>query len=302
MNFSKIYKYTKYIDDKSIQRNVFNNFMVHFEKLHNRTEYISKNFDKYIDILKVVYDFIFLNLDKISIRVDSYDAFMEKYCTKITKVLNIDTNICTPNNKIPKLSTDMYSFVDFGGGQGIFLNYMCKQLNTHKCSVIEKKNDEFVYSDTIIDANKNINYSYWNDLNFDITDNSIDCCCAIQVLHHLPEELIHVVLSEFHRILLPNGIVFLVEHDVTEDIKSNVDSDHHLYHILNDQIRLIKDKKLINIPECVDNFKTYVDNQFINYKTTDEWTELFAKHKFKIDTISLGKIPYNGKYYSIYRK
>jgi ubiquinone/menaquinone biosynthesis C-methylase UbiE len=301
MSFTSIYKYTRYIDDTRINTNQFNKFMTNFVKLHNHTKFLSDNFSKYIKILEEVYDFILLNLIHIKIRVDGYDNYMEKYCSKISDALGLKSNICEiKNNQI--LPPDSYRIIDFGGGQGIFLNYMCGKLNTKLCSVIEKKHDEFVYSQKIIESNKNINYTYWDNIKFDIQDNVIDCCCAIQVLHHLTDELIDIVIGEFYRILKPNSIVFLVEHDAVDNIRINIDSDHHLYYILNDQIRMIRDKKLISVSDCVNDFKKYTKNQYINYKTEAEWTELFVKHKFKVDTLSLNKIPYNGKYYSIYRK
>ena len=213
---------------------------------------------------------------------------MDNYINIIVKTLNYNDNL---------------SIIDFGGGQGNFLNYICKKLDTNKCYVIEKKNDEFVYSDKIISNNKNINYLYWNDIKFDLEDNSVDCCCAIQVLHHIDDKLINTVVKEFYRILKPSGIVFLVEHDViSEETKINIDTDHHLYYILNDQIRLLKEKKIINIQDCINNYRKYIDIEYINYKTENDWTEIMCNNNFKIEKISTHKIQYNGKYYSIYRK
>jgi len=289
MGLNDLLKYTKNIDKTNIDNNIFKDFILNLSNLNIRTKNIKKNFNKFKIYLEKIYTFILTNLAYINIKVDnSHEFYMDIYMNKIIKTLNYDKKL---------------SIVDFGGGQGLFLNYMCEKLDTNKCYVIEKKNDEFVYSNEIISKNKNINYMYWDDKIFDLEDNSIDCCCAIQVLHHIDDKLIDTVIKEFYRILKPNGIIFLVEHDViNEELKINVDSDHHLYYILNDQIRLLKEKKIINIKNCIDNYEKYINIEYINYKNESEWKEIMINNKFNVEVISLNKVQYNGKYYSIYRK
>jgi ubiquinone/menaquinone biosynthesis C-methylase UbiE len=297
MSFTNIYKYIRYIDSKKASKEQYNIFILNFVKLHNSTEYLYKNIDKYTDILTIVYDFILSNLEYITIRVDNYGEFMNKYCKKITKALDLDTDICDSSNN--KVLSNLYKFVDIGGGNGIFLNYLCKQFNTTLCTVIEKKNEEFIYDNL---KNTNTKHLYWDNVNFDIADNTIDCCISSQVLHHLSDELIDTVVKEMYRCLKPNGIVFLVEHDANKNNKNNIDSDHHLYYILNEQVRKIKNKDIISIKDCIEDFTHYTKIHYINYKSEDDWSNIFTKHKFNIDTISMNKIQYNGKYYSIYRK
>jgi len=282
-----ISKYIKNINKSLINEILYKKFKINFSNLHNKTKNISNKFEYYTIFLLKIYKFIIKNLDNITIKVDETNIYMDVYLEKILKSLDMNLSL---------------SFVDFGGGQGVFLNYICNKINTNNCWVIEKKNTEFVYSTNIIENKTNIKYLLWNNKKININSNSIDCCCAIQVLHHINDKIINKILKEFYRILKIGGIVFLVEHDYNNELHTNIDSDHHLYYIMNDQIRLLKNKTLLTTENCINNFQNYVDNYYSNYKSQTEWDKLFMKHSFVRNGIISSKNSYNGKYYCIYKK
>jgi len=287
MNFNNLYKYVKMINQFKIPANEFNKFMLELSDICVETSEIANNFNNYIEHLKDIYSFIFKHINNISIKVDSENVYSyESIYSKINKLLNVNEQ-----NK--------YSFIDFGGGNGMFLNYLCKKMNTNKCYVIETKHDEFNYS---INNYNNINHIFWDNKSFNnLENNSIDCCTIIMVLHHLTNELIDIVLDEVFRVLKVGGILYIVEHDVNKYIRVNIDVDHHIYYILNDQMRDIINKKL-KMEDYIEQFKKYCKNYYINLKTSKEWLEIITRHRFKPENISNTRIPYNGKYYNIFRK
>uniref|UniRef100_A0A6C0BFZ8 Methyltransferase type 11 domain-containing protein n=1 Tax=viral metagenome TaxID=1070528 RepID=A0A6C0BFZ8_9ZZZZ len=276
------------------EKQEFEEFKKHFMKLHSTNDEIKINFQTYMEPLTLVYTYILDNIDKIEIKVDQ---------DKVNSANKAKREICNFifKNEDYVVEKDRLSIVDFGGAQGIFLSNLCTELNTNRCTVIESKDSGFIYDDKL--KKDNVNIIFWDNLKFDgIADNSVDCCCAIQVLHHLRDEIIRNVLNEFYRILKPNGVVYLIEHDYKKEILANIDSDHHLYYIMNDQIRLIKDKKLNGIKECVKNFKEYIKSYTSNYKQKEDWKNIMKHHKFTYIKEQSSIIKYNGRYFSIYKK
>lgn len=289
MSIDFLYNYIKHINNKIIPRQEYNIFMKNLNKIHKRTKIILKLFDKYTKYLKNIYDFLLLNKDYIPIKIDPENIDLyEIYYKQI-------------NNGLSKLSTNKYSLIDFGGAPRIFLNNLCNKINTSSCYVIKPKSAQSKYVN-IIDADEFIGYIYWDDITFDIPDNSIDCCCAIMTLHNLTDEILDIVLSELYRILKKDGIIFLVEFDIDKFNKVDIDANHHMNYILQDQIRLIKEKKLINIKDCLADFKNYLDKYYMNYKSNDKWNDLFKKHKFNIYSQSKFRSTYYNSYYCMYNK
>lgn len=98
-------------------------------------------------------------------------------------------------------------------------------------------------------------------------DNTFDFISVILTLHHIPN--ITQTLNEIKRILKPNGILMIIEHNALKKY------DHLLIEIQHMLYGYIYDKKN---PDC----KNYIDNPITNrYMNIMEWTYLFDKHKFK---------------------
>jgi hypothetical protein len=273
-------------------------FKKEFMKLHSTNKKIKDSFQDYIPILQQIYQYILENKDKIEIKVDIEHTTVADKAKRVICYHRFGNEQYIPDKK------NSLSIVDFGGAQGIFLSALCRKLNTTCCTVIESKKSGFVYNEKL--KRDNVQINYWDDSKFnDIIDSSVDFCCAIQVLHHLSDDIINTVLTEFNRILkLNDGFVYLIEHDYNDKLKANIDSDHHLYYIMNDQIRLIKEEKLTSIHECIEKFYEYIFNYKSNYKSVNDWNELMKKHGFTLVKMQekYRFNQYNGKYYSLYNK
>lgn len=116
--------------------------------------------------------------------------------------------------------------------------------NTQR-QVIQKNNFQFI-------KNNNINYD----------DNSFDLVSCFLMLHHVED--LHKILSEIKRILKPNGIVVIIEHDCHDDF------DHLIIDILHTCFGFIIDnnKNIIKSP----NYSQYF-NQW-------QWDFIFHKYNF----------------------
>lgn len=101
-------------------------------------------------------------------------------------------------------------------------------------------------------------------LNF--KDNTFDFISIVLTLHHIPN--ITQTLNEIKRVLKPNGILMVIEHDaLTKYDHLLIEIQHMLYGYIYDQAN--------------PNWKNYIDNPIINrYMNIMEWTYLFDKFKF----------------------
>ncbi len=103
-------------------------------------------------------------------------------------------------------------------------------------------------------------------LNF--PDNYFDFVSVILTLHHIPN--ITKTLTEIKRILKPDGILLIIEHDaLTKNDHLIIDIQHMLYSYL-------RDKK--SNPEWKNYISTPTTNRYMNIM---EWTFLIEKYKFQ---------------------
>ncbi len=98
-------------------------------------------------------------------------------------------------------------------------------------------------------------------------DNTFDFISVILTLHHIPN--LSNTLNEIKRILKPNGILMVIEHDaLTKYDHLLIEIQHMLYGYIYDKFN--------------PNWKNYIDNPTTNrYMNIMEWTYLFEKHKFE---------------------
>lgn len=100
-------------------------------------------------------------------------------------------------------------------------------------------------------------------------DASFDIITCSMVLHHIPVEHIPFVISEFQRILRPNGMVILKEHNIDSDrdlfLKYVVDIQHAIY----DNV-------------WKDPSNAWEQDSPINYFPESKWSELFKNSGFSV--------------------
>lgn len=111
-----------------------------------------------------------------------------------------------------------------------------------------------IYGIDIIDfpnRNKNITFSLYKDT-IPFADNSVDIITCLMVLHHVND--INMFILEIKRILKPNGIIIIREHNVTNKYESSLlDMMHKFYdNVWNDPTEQWS-------PESICNYYSYVD-------------------------------------------
>lgn len=158
--------------------------------------------------------------------------------------------------------------VDIGGGEGNILNYIGKlnQITNNNLYVVEQQKEwaeKYKYSN-------NINYIFWDNNYINIESNSIDIILIMVSLHHMIDKTIDNLMLNIKRILKKNGLIIIKEHNcITSEDKILINWEHHLYHILMSK----------NLNE--DNLKKYLDQSIFNYKSIEEYNNIFSKYNFK---------------------
>ena len=153
-------------------------------------------------------------------------------------------------------------YLDIGCFDGSITKSIAKHFKLHKLQTHGV--DILNYS---LDMNQP---NYYNDITFTqydgkilpYSDNSFDLITCLMMLHHINQENLCILLSEINRVMKPNGIVILREHNVT-----NVNDGHSL--------------------DIMHNFYDYVWNDIgdthqwkTNYKSHIEWSKLLLDNKF----------------------
>ena len=166
--------------------------------------------------------------------------------------------------------TSNINIVDIGGGEGNILNYISRSFNipSNNLFVVEQQQEwaeKYLFK-------KNINYLFWNNIDIDIKSDSIDIILIMVSLHHMTDNTINSLLLNINRILKSNGLIIIKEHNckTMEDIKV-IDWEHHLYHIL------MSPRNDIN----EDTIRNYLLTFINNYKSIEEYNNIFAKYNFK---------------------
>jgi len=127
-----------------------------------------------------------------------------------------------------------------------------------------------------------------NDI-INIKDNSIDLCSCILMLHHVKN--LSKILQEIKRIMKPNGILILIEHNNFDDYDNLIlDVLHMLYGYLYDK-----------------NNRYLVEPDYAKYHNYVEWNFLLDEHNFlnlesnPLFTELSNNIRYDNIFYSFYK-
>ena len=113
-------------------------------------------------------------------------------------------------------------------------------------------------------------------------DQSFNIVLCLQVLHHI--ENLETIIKEIRRILKPNGIFIIKEHDnVSSNMTKLIDIEHFIYiHIVHQ-----KDK---------------IENYYANYKSIGDWTKLITQTGFQERIIRRIPNTATNYYYALYEK
>ncbi len=156
---------------------------------------------------------------------------------------------------------------DIGGGNGDLIKYIGGFMDIAPDNLYCIEQDSWLET---YKFNQGVKYIFWDNLNINLPNRSIDVVLIVVSLHHMDDKTINQVLINVNRILKPNGLVFLKEHDSNKIIKPLIDWEHHLYHMVS------------NVRSSDTHCDTYYDGYIDNYKSKHEFNRLFNIQGFKI--------------------
>jgi ubiquinone/menaquinone biosynthesis C-methylase UbiE len=125
------------------------------------------------------------------------------------------------------------TFADIGGGNGDVLCFLQHHIPASQPSQFACIETETDWVETYAHNHRNIQYVFWNNHSIPLPDASRDVVLCMVSLHHMNEPTLAHALAEMKRILKPNGLLLLKEHDA-KDARTNafIEWEHHLYHLL----------------------------------------------------------------------
>jgi SAM-dependent methyltransferase len=122
----------------------------------------------------------------------------------------------------------------------------------------------------------NISFSKYDGINLPYSDNSFDFITCLMVLHHIPKNNLNLLMSEINRVMKPNGIIILREHNAqTATEKTALDIMHNFY----DYVWNVDSNDIGSVDVI-----TQETQWLTNYKTNIEWTDLFKSNGFNVHT------------------
>lgn len=250
--------------------------------------------DKLLNISKFVTDYV------IRKGINKDDNRQDFIIVKINAYLSA---------KYPHLIQTDCKIIDIGGGNGNVLSGLKDKINgKNEIKDLNESKNNFICVETLTNwgehydfDNTNIIYKFFGtDFNFELPDNSIDIIMCMVSLHHMTNETITTIMQHIHRILKPNGIVLIKEHDANNESIKYIYWEHHLYHAL----------------DCAFEFETinvenYFNNFIYNFKSKEQWTNCFNQFGFELVEIKNRfldgkyildpKVPTN-LYWAVYKK
>jgi ubiquinone/menaquinone biosynthesis C-methylase UbiE len=117
--------------------------------------------------------------------------------------------------------------------------------------------------------NKNITFAKYDGITLPYDDNSFDLITCLMTLHHIQNENLSKIMCEIYRVLKKNGIVIVREHNTNKHIEyTALDIMHKFY----DYVWSPTDK-------WSDSFENG------NYKSHNQWTDLFINNGFEVDVM-----------------
>jgi len=136
--------------------------------------------------------------------------YLIKYALKTYKISNIK------------------GFLDFGGGEG----YMAEVIGCEKLNLPKKRvhvADVAGWASRKYEPSKNITFHNMDsDGMKNIKTNSIGLITILHVMHHIPVEERDKCITELVRILSPQGLIILYEHDCSNQLFANLITLEHL--------------------------------------------------------------------------
>jgi ubiquinone/menaquinone biosynthesis C-methylase UbiE len=181
------------------------------------------------------------------------------------------------------------TYLDYGCGNGSKTNKFANNFKINKNNIHGTDIENWgPYTQMKIKHPFNFKYILKNG-KIDFPDNKFDIVTCFFVLHHI--ETLDTTLKELKRIIKPNGILLLLDHNaLTDSDRLLLDIEHLLYEII-----YSKNYEYLNTPFYA---------KYYNYM---EWDYIFNKYKFDYITSHFlfqnisNEIRYDNAYYAFYK-
>jgi ubiquinone/menaquinone biosynthesis C-methylase UbiE len=166
--------------------------------------------------------------------------------------------------EVPK---NVKGMLDYGGNVGDIAYVIGNKLRLSREKTIVVDINE--WSGQKWTPRDDINFIHFDSINT-IPNNSVDLITSFHVMHHVEEKYLPKIVSELARILSPNGVFILYEHDCTNNYMVDlIDLIHMLYDVVMTQIM---------------TYKEFAETHYAKYKSIKGWVKLFSSH-FKVKKI-----------------
>lgn len=227
-----------YVDNKSDHQIV--TYLTHAEKSKDFRKLLRLNmmFNHFLDYNAVEK---LVNGIKIKKYVDSsIYAYITKHPEEHQKKKPIDKRIyCSPYTYVFEQVSLKLKYGHFKNHDLKYLDVACgdgfqTRLFSQKLGVDEKN----VWGTDIEEwgpykknkTNLPINFKPLENSTLDFKNEEFGVLSIFYALHHIPDDSMHKLLSEFNRVLKPNGILFIMEHNIINDYDHLiVDIEHSLH-------------------------------------------------------------------------
>jgi ubiquinone/menaquinone biosynthesis C-methylase UbiE len=187
-----------------------------------------------------------------------------------------------------------YRYLDIGCGSGTKTIEVAKQFHIPKTMVYGTD----IYSWGPYLSNKDFPFSFKYILEngkLDFPDNYFGFVSCFLTLHHVPN--LTLLLQEIKRVLIPNGLLLIIEHDVTDMYDGFIiDIQHMLYSYMYDSYKNPKE------------YKNYIENPlYSRYFSTNEWDYVLYKNKFYFEYANVlytsisYELNYDNQFVAIYK-
>lgn len=223
----------------------------------------------------------------IIIRTQNTNESIIKSMSNINYVLNnyrfkklIDTYKSNPHHKYVALSisniikkyfpekNNELVIADIGGGEGNVIKFIGDNLNIPDknlfCIEQNEWSEKYAFENTI-------NYIFWDNVNINLPENSVDICLLMVSMHHMSDTIINNVLTNINKLLKKDGIIIIKEHDaLNTDVINVINWEHHLYHIMT-----VSNEELTN-----EKLNSYLMAYIDNFKSKKTFDNIFNEHGF----------------------
>lgn len=155
------------------------------------------------------------------------------------------------------------TYLDVGCGNGSKTKLFADKLNLSKKNIWGTDIEEWGPYKSQSKSSLPIQFKLLKDNKLDFKDNEFDLLSIFLALHHIPPDQINSLLEEFKRVLKPNGILVIIEHNILDDF------DHLIVDIEHGFNSHIYDKKP---DDTYAHYFNYMELDFILTKHNFHWT------------------------------